>query len=202
MLVLMLIAYLFMLCMCESDNYMVQHLSSFEKWKLRIAQFDFDSTIILLHNKVPKSWGRPLLSHWTVKCGYRPLFSLRRRLYWLISVCRLAFRQGYNFQVVICSFIFLLWFNLCLSNLCVIPLNWSHRGVNNIRPWCSTSNNFTIYPRLVLICRPWFQEHFFPLWKLSKGLGDPLVVLSHWSSLSFCDVFTHQTWGCCLRGEL
>ena len=51
----MLIAQLCVLCTCEGDNYIVQHLSSFERWKLQITQFDFDSIIILIHNKVPKS---------------------------------------------------------------------------------------------------------------------------------------------------
>ena len=60
-------------------------------------------------------------------------------------------------------FKFFLWFSLCLSNLCVIPSNWSHWGVYWARPWCSVSNNFPIYPRLMLVSRPWLHRHFFPL---------------------------------------
>lgn len=50
-----------------------------------------------------------------------------------------------SFQVVIFS---LFWFSPCFSDLCVITLNCSHWDVDSARPWCSASNNFTIYPRL------------------------------------------------------
>ena len=114
-------------------------------WKMKVT----DSTIILVHNKVPKSWrnvdvGPCSLSGagsagWSVYVGSLSGKDTVSR--WSSALSCLS--SGSTFASLIC-----VWF------LRTVPIN--------ARPRCSTSNNITINPRLVLMCRPRFHEQFFP----------------------------------------
>lgn len=112
-----------------------------------------------------------------------------------------------SFQAVISS---LFWFSLCFSDLWVIALNCSHWDVYSARPWCSASNNFTIYPR-VFACLGFtntfspFEKYLVRGWKTlwlfwaidlnllsamfpCTRLGDAVCWMSWWYAVCYLDM--------------